>query len=393
MLISYERKHDAPLTNVIFAKDGTTLLISGISTPNLVDVTISIENITPPIELKLTPALIELPSTYSIRISVDDIISAVIPELKFNANSSSLLTSRALSEITVTAHSSSEGTSTLTDYYISWGRNCSDIHKWLTLRDTVSDTSRALLERLSAIVINKSNSSQARTVYLRAKVWFDSHPPVSVQLASHIPVNWLSIVEASFTLADIEAVSDVASVINNGAEVAAYDISLSNVEARRFIVRRHDPRYREFLFINRFGATDRVIAYGAIERKLSGESKGFVNSSIEKEISGDIRETFSVSSGRLHTAREATIWLDFFESTQRYIFEDGVIKRIVIEGYQTDLKTGTPGKVSFTYHISEASDLPVALDETPLEDYDYSTTSQNKGSALLGYGITSSIEP
>lgn len=407
MLISYEGLYNIDsLNNVIFAGDKVALIISDIASSDPIDVAITVEGNPSTARFHLTPILVELPASYALRINVDEVIKALVPEVQISLTTSSILTCRSLSGISVIASNDSGEQCELNGYYLSRGSRNVGSRSWLTMRDVVSDTFRGASERLSAMYVEKNNSA---TLKLWADVWFDSQPPVTTQLTSYVLSDSPVIIDAVFTLSDIEALPEVAAVMEKGAEIAAYDIGINEkasssgsispqvlkyiVRPRRFIVRRYDPRYREFLFVNRFGVADRVIAYGSIERTLSGESGSFINSGIEKEVSGNIRETFSVSSGRLRTAREVATWLDFLESTQRYIFEDGGIKRIVIESYQTDLKTGASGKVSFAYRLSEASDLSVALDETPLEDYDYSTTSQNKGSALLGYGITSSIEP
>lgn len=385
-------------TGIVWSNDGAKLFFEGITSPEAMTITVGVTNkVTSVFELMPLP---DGSGSYYICLGLDDVIETFSDKPDFFFEET--LGSGDATVIYIAAANAS-GESVQTSVTGLPGSRNSEPESFATLRDRVTGTYRGAVEYLSF-----TPGSSANVAWLYAEVWFDDQPPVSVRAGVfNRHQGTAKFIIFRVTLEDIEAIDEVKAVLDGGSHVSAYDLrvesgmsavtsgytKLAESRPHRFVVWRPCPRFKCFVFRNGYGVPDTLNAFGSSSVKTEGETASFTNDRTETELQSQMTEKRTVSSGWLHGAREKAAWMDFLRSSQRYVIEDGEPRRIIVDDFDAALNDFSAGKVSFTWHYAELRRTMPAPDNGGLEPYDYATASQNKGSALLGYGIASSIEP
>ena len=261
---------------------------------------------------------------------------------------------------------------------------------WLSWRDQVSMTHAWGRERLTFLAGLDLLGWQSGTYSVKAKIFLSSGDPVTVTLASGTLQSGCRYVTVDASYATIAAAVS-ASV---RSKIRAWDVSYSfsgtdsqsaaatiNGYPLRLIIARDEVRVKEFVFCNSFGVEDRVYSSGRSNPKLDGSSVAFLSGASEYELRNDSTEGREVYSGRLGSARESALWLDFLKAYDRYILASGVLARIIVDSQETDLQDNALGSVKFTYHLGALDNGRYFNDQEGLGDYD---PTQRHGALYIG---------
>lgn len=122
---------------------------------------------------------------------------------------------------------------------------------------------------------------------------------------------------------------------------------------QRFVVVPSRRNFKCFVFRNRLGVADSVFSTGAHTRILTPDVATFITGRTESELTNKSRESFKVNTGLLDSTLMVNQWQDFFLSDERYLYEDGTLKRIIIEEGKSEAKLQSLNDMEFTYHLSE----------------------------------------
>lgn len=261
---------------------------------------------------------------------------------------------------------------------------------WLSWRDQVSTTHAWGRERLTFLAGLDLLGWQSGTYSVNAKIFLSSGDPVTVTLASGTLQSGCRYVTVDASYATIAAAVS-ASV---RSKIRAWDVSYSfsgtdsqsaaatiNGYPLRLIIARDEVRVKEFVFCNSFGVEDRVYSSGRSNPKLDGSSVAFLSGASEYELRNDSTEGREVYSGRLGSARESALWLDFLKAHDRYILASGGLARIIVDSQETDLQDNALGSVKFTYHLGALDNGRYFNDQEGLGDYD---PTQRHGALYIG---------
>ena len=261
---------------------------------------------------------------------------------------------------------------------------------WLSWRDQVSTTHAWGRERLTFLAGLDLLGWQSGTYSVKAKIFLSSGDPVTVTLTSGTLQSGCRYVTVDASYATIAAAVS-ASV---RSKIRAWDVSYSfsgtdsqsaaatiNGYPLRLIIARDEVRVKEFVFCNSFGVEDRVYSSGRSNPKLDGSSVAFLSGATEYELRNDSTEGREVYSGRLGSARESALWLDFLKAHDRYILASGGLARITVDSQETDLQDNALGSVKFTYHLGALDNGRYFNDQEGLGDYD---PTQRHGALYIG---------
>ena len=261
---------------------------------------------------------------------------------------------------------------------------------WLSWRDQVSTTHAWGRERLTFLAGLDLLGWQSGTYSVKAKIFLSSGNPVTVTLTSGTLQSGCRYVTVDASYATIAAA--VSSSVRS--KIRAWDVSYSfsgtdsqsaaatiNGYPLRLIIARDEVRVKEFVFCNSFGVEDRVYSSGRSNPKLDGSSVAFLSGATEYELRNDSTEGREVYSGRLGSARESALWLDFLKAHDRYILASGGLARIIVDSQETDLQDNALGSVKFTYHLGALDNGRYFNDQEGLGDYD---PTQRHGALYIG---------
>ena len=261
---------------------------------------------------------------------------------------------------------------------------------WLSWRDQVSMTHVWGRERLTFLAGLDLLGWQSGTYSVKAKIFLTSGVPVTVTLSSGTLQSGCRYVTVDASYATIAAAVS-ASV---RSKIRAWDVSYSfsgtdsqssaatiNGYPLRLIIARNEVRVKEFVFCNSFGVEERVYSSGRSNSKLDGSSVAFLSGATEYELRNDSTEVREVYSGRLGSARESALWLDFLKAHDRYILTSGGLARIIVDSQETDLQDNALGSVKFTYHLGAPDNGRYFNDQEGLGDYD---PTQRHGALYIG---------
>lgn len=261
---------------------------------------------------------------------------------------------------------------------------------WLSWRDQVSMTHAWGRERLTFLAGLDLLGWQSGTYSVKAKIFLSSGDPVTVTLTSGTLQSGCRYVTVDASYAAIAAA--VSSSVRS--KIRAWDVSYSfsgtdsqsaaatiNGYPLRLIIARDEVRVKEFVFCNSFGVEDRVYSSGRSNPKLDGSSVAFLSGASEYELRNDSTEGREVYSGRLGSARESALWLDFLKAHDRYILASGGLARIIVDSQETDLQDNALGSVKFTYHLGALDNGRYFNDQEGLGDYD---PTQRHGALYIG---------
>ena len=144
----------------------------------------------------------------------------------------------------------------------------------------------------------------------------------------------------------------IRGLVNTNRRLLAYDIYIpSSSTVQRFVV-DYNTNSAVFVYRNSVGAYDTVYAHGSETRQLDQEFTMFVTNSDERELNNDTKENWTLSSGNLISDRQIDMWHDFLRSPERFIFEDGELKPIIIESSESPTERGKLSSIQFTYRLS-----------------------------------------
>ena len=79
----------------------------------------------------------------------------------------------------------------------------------------------------------------------------------------------------------------------------------------------------------------------------------FISGRIESELTNKSKVSFKVNTGRLDSEYAVNLWQDFFMSDERFISEDGQMKRIIVEEGKSEAILQQLADMEFSYHLAE----------------------------------------
>lgn len=106
-------------------------------------------------------------------------------------------------------------------------------------------------------------------------------------------------------------------------------------------------RHCSYLFRNCYGFFDTIHATGPKSLSSDGEVSTFINGGLESELDNSARLYFEQGTGYIATKDEASFWMDFMRSSERYVIENGTAKKIIID--EGDAKTTIEELSSFKF--------------------------------------------
>jgi hypothetical protein len=122
----------------------------------------------------------------------------------------------------------------------------------------------------------------------------------------------------------------------------------------RYVCEDSSPYWRGFIYRNSLGVFDSLYAKGSVIDKLTYESQVFQNNFLEQEITTHVDRQVETFSGYLDTEEERERWMEFIESSERYILlQDGTRKPIILDGVSCDMKENDSAGLSFTWHLAK----------------------------------------
>lgn len=112
-------------------------------------------------------------------------------------------------------------------------------------------------------------------------------------------------------------------------------------------------RHYQYVFRNALGTYDTIYATGEKSRSIDSEVRTFVNAGQETELDNDAIIVFEQNSGYVAGIGKAKSWTEFLSSTERYIVENGTLRRIVVEDDDMGLVEGELSSLKFRWHYAD----------------------------------------
>ena len=325
----------------VFAETAEDLTVTGLSTSSNVTITVYL-NSSSVASFELTPH----PTAATAVVRFREILNAILPHISGTVPDT---TSSYTNPVYVRASQGGTNVDTTTMFCFRGGSDAlqsSFPHSthWLTWKPQVTRTYPWAKESLSLI------KPKSTSITVTGKVYLSTGSNVTVTLGTFSSVSTqVSICSVNCSLSRIQGFSGV-----SGKTVLGYDVYTNNILAHRFIVKPARLRQREFLYANSLGALDTVFATGDISRDTASELATARIGGQEVELSNDAVEHFKANTGGLRKRREMDQWQDFFRSTDRWVLLQGdVLRRIVIDSIESDMKEHKLSGASFTYHYAD----------------------------------------
>lgn len=158
--------------------------------------------------------------------------------------------------------------------------------------------------------------------------------------------------------------------------LVAYDVYSSGILLHRFVMGDADRACRELIFQNSLGVPDTLFVYGDVERETDSSITSFTQAAAETELANDATEKFAVKTGSLQNRRSMDHVQDFLRSCERYVLQPGdIIRKIVVESIESEMKERELSSVGFTYHLAAAFSGRY-YEDTQLDDYEYDSDAE-----------------
>lgn len=123
--------------------------------------------------------------------------------------------------------------------------------------------------------------------------------------------------------------------------------------AQRFVLRNNNYMDKCFLFQNSLGGFDTMVATGISTYIPAGEITTFLNNRVEVELNNSYKSIWQQNTGYIDNERAHRQWREFFNSKNRYFYDNGIWKMIVIDEYEIKHKYADLNSYSFKYHLSK----------------------------------------
>lgn len=113
--------------------------------------------------------------------------------------------------------------------------------------------------------------------------------------------------------------------------------------------------WRGFLYRSSLGVFESVYAKGKAVDKLMFENSVFRNGFMEKELKSKTTRQTETCTGYLESEGERDRWMEFVESSERYVLlQDGTLKPIILDGVNCDMTQNESEGMSFTWHLAKS---------------------------------------
>lgn len=244
-------------------------------------------------------------------------------------------------------------------------------HIWLTWRPEICTTYPNGYEELVAILnphaidgVEIGKPFRFRTL---GKVYLSNGEDVVVVLSD----SNISTSNRAHTVRVNVSASRVGEILHNDYseydinDIAAYDVygefctladgvlQTGTPAAQRFILKPGRSNIKCFMFRNSLGVADTVYSTGSFTRIVSPDVATFISGRIESELTNKSKGSFKVNTGRLDSEYAVNLWQDFFMSDERFISEDGQMKRIIVEEGKSEAILQQLADMEFSYHLAE----------------------------------------
>lgn len=295
-----------------------------------------------------------VPNRRLVYVRLSEILRSIRPQAFANPQAIDILGFADIHSVTITA-SDSLSTETLTKKVFDGGYEAgayadlvAGTHFW-TWRDQISRTYRSGAEYIGGL----RNVQAGVECCIYADLHYSDGSEASVKIFSHTPLASGHI----FCAANVS----YSQVYNpaSGKELLWYDVRTEdpNSYKHRFLV-SDSALAKCFVFRNTLGLFDTVYALGQVSGSVDGETLTFIGGvrsevKMETEIWNGYRERIEVNTGPQETPGEKMLWEDFFKSDERYVYEDGELRRIVVDKVNLKLIKRKGSSSTFTYHYAE----------------------------------------
>lgn len=217
---------------------------------------------------------------------------------------------------------------------------------WWTWRQQISRTYKHGKEYLAALFVA---GSSAKAFSVTAKINYTDGTSQTKTIQSFTVPSGTQ----KFYIFDVSYSRVAALDTAVGKVIESYDIGGTSKITQRYVVRDADGNVRTFLFRNSLGLFDTIYSEGEFSEGIEYNTQTFVSGREESESVNDSRESISVKSGYLETIEEKNLWADFFLSDERYAWDGGTLRKIVIDEVQQENIFRKSSAASFSYHYAK----------------------------------------
>lgn len=111
--------------------------------------------------------------------------------------------------------------------------------------------------------------------------------------------------------------------------------------------------HRTYVFRNIYGFFDIIHATGAMVILPESEVATFINNNLECELSNDTALYFEQNTGYIGSASQTSLWLEFLSSSERYVLEDSIVNKIIVDESDAKITKGELSSLKFKWHYAD----------------------------------------
>ncbi len=141
-----------------------------------------------------------------------------------------------------------------------------------------------------------------------------------------------------------------------GTKVVQETIMPNRPFAQRYILRKERFNDICFGFVNTLGGFDTLLLAGKQSYQPEGEISSFKTYTEERELLNEYTSVWEANTGLLESEREARQFQDFLKSTSRYIYQDGIWRRIIVFEHKIKHYRGEPNSYTFKYRLANKNE-------------------------------------
>lgn len=108
-----------------------------------------------------------------------------------------------------------------------------------------------------------------------------------------------------------------------------------------------------YIFRNIYGFFDTVYATGSRTISSDGDVTIFRNGRKEHELDNAAVRYVEQNTGYLDTSAAVSLWMDFMASTERYVYENGETRKIIVDEGDAKTTVGELSSFKFKWHYSD----------------------------------------
>lgn len=119
-----------------------------------------------------------------------------------------------------------------------------------------------------------------------------------------------------------------------------------------------EGNHQTYVFRNSVGTFDAIYTIGEKKVATDPDIVSFISDKQEGTVSVTALRSYEQNSGYLAGRETIGWWCDFFASAEQYVYEDGVLRKIVIEESDFETTEQSLSYFTFTWHYADRSYIP-----------------------------------